>query len=205
MRKIKKKLKRPLRPWDEDRIREERVLSQKFGLRRKREIWKYESILRNFRRRARIISAKNDKQGEKTLLEKMYNMGILEKKDVELDEVLDLKLTDILKRRLQTIVFEKGLANTPKQARQFIVHGHISVDGKRTVFPGYIVPRELEGEINYYGDFKLKDQTKKAEKKEDEGEEPTQKKKKESPEPKEEKKSKTPEKDEKSSEKEKEE
>ncbi len=155
MRKIKKKLKKPLRPWEEDRIKEEAKLKQKYGLRRKREIYKVESILRNYRRRARNIAAQNDKEGEKILLNKLHKMGIFDKKDVELDEVLDLGIDDILKRRLQTLVFEKNLANTPMHARQLIVHGHIAVDGRRTTFPSYLVPRDLEGKIDYYGNFKL--------------------------------------------------
>lgn len=168
MRKIKKKLKKPLRPWEKDRIKEEAKLKQKYGLRRKREIYKVESILRNYRRRARNIAAQNDKEGEKILLSKLHKMGIFDKKDVELDEVLDLEIDSILKRRLQTLVFEKGLANTPMHARQLIVHGHIAVDGRRTTFPSYLVDRDLEGKIDYYGNFKLeKMKPKKVEKKEE--------------------------------------
>lgn len=155
MRKIKKTLKRPLRPWDKERIGEEKKLLQKYGLRRKGEIWRAESILRNYRRRARIISAKNDKEGEKILLDKLYKEGILEKRDVDLGAVLDLKIDDILKRRLQTIILSKSLSQTPLQARQLITHGHIAIDGRRVIFPGFLVPRDIEGKIDYYGKFTL--------------------------------------------------
>ncbi len=153
MRKIRKKLKTPLRPWDKDRIEEERKLLEKYGLRRKREIWKAESILRKYRRRARIISAKNDKEGEKILLDKLYKMGVLKTRDVDLGVVLGLKVNDILNRRLQTIVFEKDLANTALQARQLITHGHITVEEKKNIFPSYLVPRDIENKIEYYGNF----------------------------------------------------
>jgi len=159
MRKIKKKFKKPLKPWDKDRIDEEKKLLQKYGLRRKKEIYKAESILRNYRRRVRIIAAKNDKEGEKIFLDKLHKMGIIERRDVELDEVLELKIDNILKRRLQTIVLEKDLANTPLHARQLIVHGHIAVDERRNIFPSYLVPRDIEGKIGYYDKFKL-DKTK---------------------------------------------
>ena len=168
MRKIRKKLKTPLRPWDKDRIEEERKLLQKYGLRRKREIWKSESILRKYRRRARIISAKNDKEGEKILLDKLYKMGILETRDVDLGAVLGLKVNDILNRRLQTIVFEKGLANTVLQARQVITHGHITVEEKKNIFPSYLVPRDIENKIEYYGNFKMGKLTSKKGKSQDE-------------------------------------
>jgi len=171
MRKIRKKLKTPLRPWDKDRIEEERKLLEKYGLRRKREIWKSESILRKYRRRARIISAKNDKEGEKILLDKLYKMGVLETRDVDLGAVLGLKVNDILNRRLQTIVFEKGLANTFLQARQVITHGHITVEEKKNVFPSYLVPRDIENKIEYYGIFSLEKSKPKKEKSQDESNE----------------------------------
>lgn len=146
MRKLKRKFKKPRKPWDKERLDKEREINKNFGLRRKREIWKAESILRNFRRRARILAARKDKEKEKILLDKLYNMGFLNKK-AELSDVLGLSIENILERRLQTIVFKKGLANTPKHARQFITHGHISVDGRRTVYPSYLVSRELEKKI----------------------------------------------------------
>ncbi|MBL7169682.1 MAG: 30S ribosomal protein S4 [Candidatus Aenigmarchaeota archaeon] len=161
MRKIKKKFKKPLRPWDKDRIEEEKKLLQKYGLRRKREIYKSQSILRNYRRRARIIAAKNDKEGEKILLDKLHKMGMLERRDVDLGAVLDLKIDNILDRRLQTIILEMGLANTPLHARQLITHGHIAIDDRRTIFPSYLVPTEIEGKIGYYGKFKLETKLKK--------------------------------------------
>jgi len=67
MRKIKKKFKKPRMPWDKQRIEKENVLMKTFGLRRKREVWEAESILRSFRRRARELAAKGDKAQEKIL------------------------------------------------------------------------------------------------------------------------------------------
>ena len=150
MRRLKKKYKRPKKPWDKERIEEEKRLMEKYGLRRKREIWRAREILRKFRRRARRLVAERDKEKEKVLLDKLYRMGILEK-NATLDDVLSLTVEDILERRLQTIVFRKGLAKTPKQARQFIVHGHIAFDGRRTVYPSMPVPRGMEDKVTFYG------------------------------------------------------
>ncbi|MCD6226301.1 MAG: 30S ribosomal protein S4 [Candidatus Aenigmarchaeota archaeon] len=155
MRKLKKQIKRPKRPWDKERIENEKKILKKYGLRRKREIWKAESILREYRRRARELAAKKDKEGEKILIEKLNRLGLLEK-NAGLDDVLSLTLENILDRRLQTIVFKKGLANTPKQARQFIVHGHIAVEGKRDIFPSHLIEKDIEDKIDYYGTPPLK-------------------------------------------------
>ncbi|MDH5634797.1 MAG: 30S ribosomal protein S4, partial [Candidatus Bathyarchaeota archaeon] len=66
-----------------------------------------------------------------------------------LDDVLDLSLEDILERRLQTIVFSKGLAKSIFQARQLITHGHIAIDRRRVPSPSYLVLRDEETKIAY--------------------------------------------------------
>lgn len=155
MRKIKKKFKQPRQLWDKERIEKEHALMKTFGLRRKREIWKAESILRSMRRRARNLAAKRDKIQEKVLLDKLNKIGLLDK-NATLDDVLSLTIENILERRLQSIVFRKKLANTPKQARQLITHGHISVDGRKTFYPSFMVPTGLENKISFCSESKIK-------------------------------------------------
>jgi len=155
MRKIKKKLKKPIKPWDKERMDKENILLKTFGLRRKHEIWKAESILRSFRRRARDLAARRDKTQERILLDKLYKMGLLGK-NADLDDVLSLTGENLLERRLQTIVFKKKIANTPKQARQFITHGHIAIEGRRTIYPSFFVTRELENKISYFENSPIK-------------------------------------------------
>ena len=159
MRKIRRKYTTPLRPWDDERIESERKLKMKYGLRRKREVWKAVSVLRKFRGRAREIAASKDSKAEGILIMRLNRLGILDK-DAKLNNVLTLTVEDILKRRMQTIVFEKGLANTAKQARQLINHGHIAIDGRKFIFPNALVTREMEPKISYYGGFSVKKEEK---------------------------------------------
>lgn len=149
MRKIRKTYSRPRKPWDKARIEEEKKIMKKYGLRRKREIWRATALLRKFRQRARNLAAVKNEEEEKRLLERLYRLGLLDK-GATLNDVLGLTVEDILERRLQTIVFKKGLANTIKQARQYIVHGHIGVEGRRIKYPSFLVTRELEDKIDYY-------------------------------------------------------
>ena len=155
MKKSRKKFEKPLRPWDKTRLGEERKISQDYGLRRKKEIWRIESILRNYRRIARQLAASGNKENEKILLEKVFKMGLINKGD-GLDDVLALTTENLLERRLQTLVFKKGLATTPKQARQFIVHGHVAVDGRKVRWPSMIVPLAEESKISLYDKSKIK-------------------------------------------------
>jgi small subunit ribosomal protein S4 len=155
MRRQRKKYSKPLKPWDKVRIEEERKLMDDYGLRRKRELWLLESILRNYRRMARNLAASIDKEKEKILLDKLYREGLL-KKNAGLDDVLALNIEKLLERRLQTMVFRKGFSSTPKQARQFIVHGHIAVDNRKIVWPSMLISRDLEDKINFYGRSKVR-------------------------------------------------
>ena len=45
----------------------------------------------------------------------------------------------LLERRLDNVVFRMGFSNTRKQARQFVTHGHITVNGKRVDIPSALV------------------------------------------------------------------
>jgi small subunit ribosomal protein S4 len=129
------------------RIEEERNLLKEYGLRRKKEIWRAEAIVREFRRRARNLIATKDDERTKVLLNKLVELGLLEKNQ-GLDHVLALTVNDVLNRRLQTLVHKKGICNSMKQARQYITHGHIYIEGRKITYPSYIVPVEKEKLIN---------------------------------------------------------
>lgn len=54
------------------------------------------------------------------------------------------ELLSILETRLDNVVFRLGLANTRREARQIVNHGHILVNGKRVDIPSYLVK---EGDV----------------------------------------------------------
>jgi small subunit ribosomal protein S4 len=150
----RKKYERPKKPYDKERIEREKQIMKEFGLKRKREIWKAESILREFRRRARELQATKDEKKERELFGKLQKLGLIGK-DAKLDDILDIKLEDILSRRLQTIVFKKGFSNTPKGARQLITHRHVYVNKRRLPWPSYLVPLEFENKIELNPKIKI--------------------------------------------------
>ena len=144
-KKFKKKYERPKKPYDKARIESEKKVLENFGLRRKKEIWRAESIVRDFRRRARALQAKANEKSEKELIERLNKIGVQCKR---LDDVLQITLEDILARRLQTIIFKKGLANSMRHSRQLIVHGHVTVENKKISWPSYIVEKTMEDKIS---------------------------------------------------------
>lgn len=150
-KKQRKKYTTPRFPWRTSTLQEELKLLGQYGLRNKHELWRHETTLSKFRGIARSLIGKPPEEREKMekeLLTRLKKLGVLPETAV-LDDVLDLTVEDILERRLQTIVFRKGLAKTIHQARQLITHGHIAIGKQRVTAPGYIVTREEENQISY--------------------------------------------------------
>lgn len=145
----------PSHPWQGERIKAELEVVRAFGLKNKTEVWKAQSVLRNYRKQARELQALlrgGDAQAKKeadALLNKCGRIGVLPLEGATLNDILTLTEKNILGRRLQTIVYEKGLASTITQARQMIVHGHIFMNGHKVTVPGYIVTRNEESTIEF--------------------------------------------------------
>ncbi|MEM0351274.1 MAG: 30S ribosomal protein S4 [Archaeoglobaceae archaeon] len=145
----------PVRPWDKSRLEREAQLMIKYGLRNKRELWRFQNLLRKYRRVAREMLGKINlpgKEGEiararvQAVIKKLQKFGILPD-NATLDDILSLSVENFLERRLQTIVYRQGLAKTIKQARQLIVHGHVEVDGRKITCPSYIVLKDEESKV----------------------------------------------------------
>ena len=150
-KKQRKKYDTPRFRWRKDILQEELKLLGQYGLRNKHELWRHKTALSKTRGIARSLISKTTEERakmENEALTKLKKLGILQETAV-LDNVLDLSIEDILERRLQTIVFRKGLTRTIFQARQLITHGHVSIDNRRVTIPGYIVPKTEEAQITY--------------------------------------------------------
>ncbi|CCC82190.1 30S ribosomal protein S4 [Thermoproteus tenax] len=143
---------KPKKLWNTQLLLEELQLMGEYGLRNKRELWKARSLLKHIVRRARsLLSMRAEERAplELPFKERLYKLGFIDDVNIPLDRVLSLDVRAILDRRLQTIVYRKGLAKTIYEARQLITHGHIAINGRRMRSPGFLVPRELEDKIGY--------------------------------------------------------
>lgn len=158
-RKQRKKYRTPAHPWQRLRIEEEKVILRDYGLKNKTEIWRMHSQLKNYAQQAKHLNALSSKESDKErlqLLQKLRKIGIL-KPTSRLDDVLSLTLKDILERRLQTIVYRKGLSKSVKEARQFITHKHIKVNEHKITSPSYIVKVDEEDKIIFAENSPLND------------------------------------------------
>lgn len=139
-----KKFSWPRKLYDKGRIEQENKLVEKYGLKNKREIWKIEARVRYLRNRAKkLITAE---EGEKVKFFSKLNMLGFDVHSIA--GVLALTKEDILKRRLSTIVMNKGLATTPKQARQMITHKRLLIKGNVVGSPSYLVRVSEENSLS---------------------------------------------------------
>jgi len=101
--------KNPRRPFEREKLNNELRLVGTYGLRCKREVWKTQLILAKLRKAARILLTMEDTdprrlfEGE-ALIRRMVRLGLLKENQRKLDYVLGLTTSQLLERRLQTLV-----------------------------------------------------------------------------------------------------
>ena len=94
--------------------------------------------------RRRKASAYGEQMREKQKVKRLY--GIAERqfrgyyfKAIRMRGVTGENLLVLLERRLDNIAYRLGFAADHAEARQFVRHGHIVVNGKRINIPSYLV------------------------------------------------------------------
>jgi small subunit ribosomal protein S4 len=151
-RKPHKAYQTPRHPWRKDQLEEELHLVGDYGLRNKRELRRHETDLSQIRGIARTLLGTEEE--ERAQLERQYLTSLARKgilpESATVDNILDLNVKDLMERRLQTIVYRSGLAKSVYQARQFVIHGHISVAGDIVTVPSYVVHRDQESRIAFH-------------------------------------------------------
>ena len=142
--------KKPKNPLNYNLMMDELKTLGTFGLKTKKELWKARTNLSKLRHQARSLLALRQeirKEKEPVLINSLSKIGLVDKNST-LDAVLNLQVTDLLSRRLQTIVQKKLYFKTPYHARQAIVHGHIMIDDRIITIPSYIVKVDEESKIH---------------------------------------------------------
>jgi small subunit ribosomal protein S4 len=143
--------RKPKRPLNYELKMDELKTLGTFGLKSKRELWKAHTELSRVRHQARsLLALRQDERQEKEpiLMKSLSRIGLVSKES-SLDDVLNLKVNDLLSRRLQTIVSRKLGFKTPYQARQAVIHGHIMIGERKINIPSHIVTIEEEKDIHF--------------------------------------------------------
>jgi len=142
--------------WDKKVIDEEKELVTTYALKNKKEIRRVEFLISKLKTITKTHNKTTETQiskEAKEFVKSIKDKGFL--LTDSLDDILIIKKKDILERRLSNIVFQKGLAHSAKQARQFIVHNHIKVSGKVISSPAYLVNKKEEEDIEIFANSAL--------------------------------------------------
>ncbi len=151
-KKPKKKYETPNHPWRKANLEHEAELLKKYGLRNKKEYQKMSSLLKKVHNQTkRLTSLAGTPQAEhekEQLMQRLRTLGMISEEQT-FEDILSLEEEVVLDRRLQSVVLRKNLARSPKQARQFIVHGHITVNGVKTNSPSFLVPLAFDSTVSF--------------------------------------------------------
>merc|ERR1712118_557432 len=154
LRNFDKVSKPPRRPYEKERLDAELKLLGQFGLKNKREIWRVRLALAKIRSTARNLLTKDEKDPKRifegqALMRRMIRYGILDEDKQRLDYVLSLTLENFMERRLQTLVFKRGLAKSIHHARVLIRQRHIRVGRQIVNVPSFMVRVESQPHIEF--------------------------------------------------------
>tara|TARA_B100001113_G_scaffold11425_1_gene8930 strand:+ start:6682 stop:7362 length:681 start_codon:yes stop_codon:yes gene_type:complete len=151
------KTQTPTHPWRQARIDEEHALKEKYGLKKTggmKEIWKERTSLRRYRNQAmKLIGRVDTSEGhfakeKEQLISSLTKKGLLPE-GASVGDVLQIDIDQMLSRRLQSVVYRRGLAPTMRSSRQLIMHGHISIGEQKMTVPGYHILKEEEELLQY--------------------------------------------------------
>ena len=117
-------------------LKGERCLTAKCAITKKRE------VPGPVNRKMKQLSEYGIQMREKQKVKRIY--GVLEKQfrnyyheAIRVPGVSGENLLRLLELRLDNVVYRLGLAKSRSQARQFVTHGFISVNGKQMTIPSY--------------------------------------------------------------------
>eukprot|EP00827_Trimyema_finlayi_P004802 TRINITY_DN48_c0_g1_i2.p1 TRINITY_DN48_c0_g1~~TRINITY_DN48_c0_g1_i2.p1 ORF type:complete len:173 (+),score=75.08 TRINITY_DN48_c0_g1_i2:48-521(+) len=120
----------------------------------KAEVWRVQLTLAKLRKAARelLTLPENDPrrifQGH-ALMRRMFRFGLLEENENKLDFILGLTIHKFMDKRLQTVVYKKGLASSVHHSRIRIRQRHIKVGKNLVNSPQFMVRQDQEKNIDF--------------------------------------------------------
>uniref|UniRef100_K1PI24 U3 small nucleolar ribonucleoprotein protein IMP3 n=1 Tax=Magallana gigas TaxID=29159 RepID=K1PI24_MAGGI len=139
--------------WEVDNNLHEVKILKKYYIQKREDYTKYNKLSRHVRelaRKVKELDVKDPFRAEATsqLLEKLYNMGLVEtKRGLELAD--NVNASSFCRRRLPVMMVKNHMAQTLKAATTFIEQGHIRVGPEVVKDPAFLVTRNMEDFVTW--------------------------------------------------------
>ena len=123
-------------------------------------MWRVQITLAKLRKAARELLTLDENDPRRlfegsALMKRMYKYGLLNENENKLDYILGLTIHRFMDRRLQTLVYRKGLAHSVHQARVLIRQRHIRLGKNLTNVPSVMIRMDQEKNIDYTANSSL--------------------------------------------------
>jgi U3 small nucleolar ribonucleoprotein protein IMP3 len=146
--------------WKEERNVREAKIIRKYHLQDREDYVKYDKIVGHV---TKVIAKLRNLEKEDSirrqvsvmLLEKLYNMGIIDNKG-SLTSAENLSVSSLCRRRLAVIMLRVKMSQTLKEAITFIEQGHVRVGPHVVTDPSFLVTRTFEDYVTWVDNSKIK-------------------------------------------------
>ena len=165
MRQLKHHEKKLLRKvdffsWKEDQNIREASIIRKYLLQDREDYIKYNKIVGHITKLVAKLRAmpQDDEVRRKIseqLLDKLYNMGIIDKKS-SLSSAEKLAVSAFCRRRLPVVIVRLKMSENLKEATTFIEQGHIRVGPNVVTDPAFLVTKTFEDYVTWVDSSKIK-------------------------------------------------
>nr|BAS01513.1 ribosomal protein S9 [Lotharella vacuolata]BAS01634.1 ribosomal protein S9 [Lotharella vacuolata] len=144
---------KPLIPNERSRSVGELITISKYGLKNKREIWKNELFLSRIKKFAGSSTlqsryTKNSRTKRYSIIWFCFKFNFIRLNNDGRNLIVGVSLSDLLKRRLQTFVYQIGCAQTIHESRILIMHKYIKIRDQIVNKPAFLVKMENEKYIS---------------------------------------------------------
>ncbi|KAJ2236460.1 U3 small nucleolar ribonucleoprotein imp3 [Coemansia sp. RSA 1722] len=144
---------------NEHNVREIEVI-RRYNLRTREEYHKYSSLVRQVQKLSHAISRLDPRdpkrlQSEQTLLEKLYNMGVISSQK-NMSQLNKLSVSAFCRRRLPLIMCRLKMAEYVSEAVKLIEQGHVRVGPDTITDQAFLVTRNMEDFVTWVDTSKIK-------------------------------------------------
>mmetsp|Transcript_24701 Transcript_24701/g.43908 ORF Transcript_24701/g.43908 Transcript_24701/m.43908 type:complete len:260 (+) Transcript_24701:1011-1790(+) len=155
-RRYKKVSNKPKNPFEKKRFENELKIINKYGLKSKVELWKYQLLIAKLKKITGKVLRTEIDYDPSVVVSKKYNLlwfcfkfNLLLESESGLEYVLRVSLEQLLERRIQFLIVRLGMATTCHEARIKLLHKRVMFKTQSIDKPSFLVRKSNEDKIKF--------------------------------------------------------